>query len=69
MQCYEDHIKPVTNLAFNPNGYYVASTSVDGSIKIIDLRIGEVLYTLKGHEVKISNFIKASLFFIYLFII
>lgn len=43
----------MTNLAFNPNGYYVASTSVDGMIKIIDLRIGEMLYSLKGHEVKI----------------
>lgn len=51
MQSYEDHKKPVTNLAFNPNGYYVASTSVDGTIQIIDLRIGEMLYTLKGHEV------------------
>lgn len=29
----------------------MASTSVDGTIKIADLRIGEVLYTLKGHEV------------------
>jgi len=38
-------------LAFNPNGYYIASTSVDGTIKIADLRIGEILYTLKGHEV------------------
>ena len=51
MQCYEEHSKPITNLAFNPNGFYVASTSSDGTVKIIDLRIGECLYTLQGHEV------------------
>ncbi len=62
VQCYEDHKKPVTNLAFNPNGHYVATTSVDGTIKIIDLRIGQMLYKLKGHEVNIRtlliNFLK-----------
>ena len=34
----------------------MASTSVDGTVKIIDLRIGEMLYSLNGHEVK--NLIK-----------
>ena len=51
IQCYDEHKKSVTNLALNPNGFYMASSSVDETVKIWDLRVGQMLYTLNGHEV------------------
>ena len=50
VQVYDEHTKPVTSLDFHPGGYYMASTSFDETIKIFDLRCGDVLYTLTGHE-------------------
>ena len=43
-------MRPATSVAFHPNGYYMASTSYDGTIKIYDLRIGDVFFTLYAHE-------------------
>lgn len=35
---------------FNPNGLNIASTSFDKSVKIWDLRKGDLIYTLSGHN-------------------
>jgi centriolar protein POC1 len=57
MQLYDSHKRPVSSIAMHPTGYYLASTSYDETVKIWDLRKGELLYTLVGHDVRISLFI------------
>jgi centriolar protein POC1 len=61
VQTYKYHTKPATSVAFHPNGYYLASTSYDGTIKLYDLRIGDVFFTMFAHEnavmsIDFSNF-------------
>jgi WD40 repeat protein len=42
------------SLAFNPNGRYIASGGVDGSVWIWDIESGEVVVRLEGHLYPIS---------------
>ncbi len=44
------HSSMVSAVAFSPDGRYVYSASLDGSIKIWDAESGENLETLKGHS-------------------
>jgi WD40 repeat protein len=43
------------SLAFNPNGRYIASGGVDGSVWIWDIESGEVVARLEGHLYTIST--------------
>lgn len=43
------------SLAFNPNGRYIASGGVDGSVWIWDIELGEVVAQLEGHLYTISD--------------
>lgn len=37
-------------MSFHPSGDYLISSSKDGLTKIWDLKLGQILYTLHGHE-------------------
>ena len=41
---------PVWAIAVSPNGQLVASGTTDGSIQVLDMETGDVLYTLSGHS-------------------
>jgi len=40
----------VNSIAFHPEGNFLLSSSNDQTLKITDLRQGQVIYTLYGHE-------------------
>ncbi len=40
----------MTNLAFHPTGDFLLSSSLDASLRVWDLREGQLFYTLHGHE-------------------
>ena len=40
----------MNSVAFHSNGQYLVSTSDDATLKIWDLRKGQIMYTLYGHE-------------------
>lgn len=40
----------LSGISFHPSGSFLASSSLDGTIKIWDLRQGTLFYTLFGHE-------------------
>jgi dynein assembly factor with WDR repeat domains 1 len=42
-------------LAFDPNGYLLATGSMDGTAKIWDVETGQEIYTLKGHKAEIVS--------------
>ncbi|KAG2993472.1 hypothetical protein PC119_g18449 [Phytophthora cactorum] len=50
MHHYKAHEASATCVAFHPTGNYLLSTSHDNSIKLWDVREGQVLYTLQGHD-------------------
>ncbi|KAH8068730.1 hypothetical protein JL721_6595 [Aureococcus anophagefferens] len=51
IQHYASHAGPITSIAMEPRaGHYLASSGDDGTLKLYDLRQGQVLYTLRGHE-------------------
>ncbi|MDY7021648.1 MAG: serine/threonine-protein kinase [Cyanobacteriota bacterium] len=41
---------PVWAIAVSPNGQIVASGNTDGTIKVMDIKTGDELYTLSGHS-------------------
>ncbi|WP_413162289.1 protein kinase domain-containing protein [Capilliphycus salinus ALCB114379] len=41
---------PVWAIAVSPNGQLVASGNTDGTIQVLDIQTGDVLYTLSGHS-------------------
>ena len=51
LQHYTAHTGPCTSVAVDPKqaGRYLASTGADGTVKLYDLRQGQLLYTLEGH--------------------
>jgi centriolar protein POC1 len=56
IQHYDAHAASVTCISFHPDGNYLVSSSMDSTLKIWDLKMGQILYTLYGHEVLYSNF-------------
>jgi centriolar protein POC1 len=52
IQHYDAHAGPVTSISFHPSGNYLVSSSDDSTLKIWDLKMGQILYTLYGHQVK-----------------
>lgn len=44
------HSAEVQSVAFSPNDVYIASGSLDGSVRLWDARTGEELHLLKGHS-------------------
>ena len=50
LQRYAAHAASVTAIAFHASGHYLLSSSLDGTLKIWDLREGHILYTLHGHR-------------------
>jgi hypothetical protein len=49
-QHYKAHSAAVTQLAFHPTGSFLLTSSLDTSLRVWDLREGQLLYTLHGHE-------------------
>jgi len=52
IQHYDAHPSAVTGISFHPSGNYLLSSSNDSTLKVWDLKMGQILYTLYGHEVK-----------------
>lgn len=50
MQHYDAHNETVNSVSFHSNGTYLVSSSNDNTVKIWDLRRGQILYSLFGHE-------------------
>ncbi len=48
-QILSGHTAPVTSVAWSPDGQYLASSSLDGTIRLWNGRTGELLYTLSEH--------------------
>ena len=59
IQHYDAHPSSVTGISFHPSGNYLLSSSNDSTLKVWDLKMGQILYTLYGHEVlfKLNDFI------------
>jgi WD40 repeat protein len=49
LQHYDAHDDLINSVAFHPHGTFLLSSSNDGTLKIWDLRKGQILYTLMGH--------------------
>lgn len=46
------HRASVNYTSFHPSGNFLITASSDGTLKIMDLVEGRLLYTLHGHEVQ-----------------
>lgn len=57
IQHYDAHPAAVTGISFHPSGNYLLSSSNDSTLKVWDLKMGQILYTLYGHEVNIFIFL------------
>ena len=55
IQHYSAHGGAITNVSFHPSGNFLLSSSLDGTLKIWDLREGQLFYTLHGHEGAVLN--------------
>jgi WD40 repeat protein/predicted Ser/Thr protein kinase len=60
-QCHRDlltlrgHTGGIHGLAFSPDGTRLASSSLDGTLKVWDVTTGQVLHTLKGHSSEVAS--------------
>lgn len=48
------HSAAVNALSFHPSGNHLVTASSDSTLKIVDLMEGRLLYTLHGHQVRVS---------------
>ena len=55
LQTLEGHGDPVMSVAFSPNSIWLASASVDNTVKIWDTSSGECLQTLDGHRDSVNS--------------
>lgn len=51
----EGHLKPIYGIDFSPNGYHLATSSDDNTVKIWDLRKRSALYTIPAHTSLVSD--------------
>src|SRR5688572_33415780 len=51
----EGHQGIVRSVAFDPQGWTLASGSVDGTVKLWDAQSGKLLRTLEGHQGEINS--------------
>lgn len=49
------HSAGINSFSFHPSNNYVISGSNDGTIKILDLLEGRLIYTLHGHKVMLKE--------------
>lgn len=49
--CKLVHRAGVNCISFHPSGNYLITASTDGTLKILDLLEGRLIYTLHGHKV------------------
>jgi WD40 repeat protein/S1-C subfamily serine protease len=47
---YRQHTNPITNIAWAPNGKYLASASKDNTVRIWDPYTGRTILTYRGHN-------------------
>lgn len=50
IQHYDAHADSVLSVKFHPSGHFLMSTGADGKVKVWDLRVGKLAYTLYGHN-------------------
>lgn len=50
LQHYKVHRAGVNCVSFHPSGNYLITASTDGTLKILDLLEGRLIYTLHGHK-------------------
>ena len=54
------HAKEVSDLAFSPDGKWLASSSFDETVRIWDLATGKELHTLRAHEFRAQGRFRAA---------
>ncbi len=50
------HADAVSNSKFSPDGKWIATVSIDKTVKIWDMALGKLIQTLSGHKSFITNF-------------
>lgn len=50
IQSYAAHNGAVSRVAWHPSGNFLVSSSLDSTLKVWDVREGQLFYTLHGHE-------------------
>ena len=50
IQSYSAHTGAVSRVAWHPSGNFFVTSSLDSTLKIWDVREGQLFYTLHGHE-------------------
>lgn len=51
----DGHLKGICTVDFAPNGYHMASGSIDNSCRLWDLRMRRCIYTLPAHQSTVSR--------------
>jgi centriolar protein POC1 len=49
------HSGPVNQLAFHPSGSWILTGSTDGTLKVLDIMEGRMVYTLHGHNGPVNS--------------
>lgn len=50
IQSYAAHNGAISKVAWHPSGNFLLSSSLDSTLKVWDVREGQLFYTLHGHE-------------------
>lgn len=59
VKCLDSHKEDIFAAAWSPNGKYIVTTSMDGTVKINDVKTGLCIQTLVGYH-EIANSIAWS---------
>jgi len=54
LRTLRDHAKPITAIAYSPDGKFLASASYDRAVKIWDADSGDLVQTLTGHTGQVT---------------